>query len=169
MEIATDYERAYFGTSKGHLKEKVKKSKPPNPNPVQKVNTFKRPPEHREVECYKCRKIGHYARDCKVKMNEKTTIERRENPSRDQKKAKGDAKVNEINVIDEVGMADIKVEDDQIKSNQSKCFTITGKINNRDAKLLIDTGANGNHIRPAYLKKLKVEPFNTDKMFKVTL
>ena len=72
-------------------------------------------------------------------------------------KSKSEGKLNEINV-----------ESDHSKKTFD-CFVVTGKINSRDAKLLIETGANNNHIKPSFLKKIDMKSEESGKMIKICL
>ncbi len=152
IEIAIDYDFAKFRKNQLLMTSSENKKAKGRDKKVKVVNS-----NNKVVECYRCHKKGHYSRDCHVNLESKPEskqIDSKQIVSNDKNKLNKNGKLNELNVIE---------------SDVNDCFVITGKINNRDAKLLIDTGANYNHVKPSLLKELGIGLPNSKKEMIVTL
>lgn len=98
-------------------------------------------PMELDVICYKCKKKGHYQRDCKWRkpFNKLNNVE-----SLSVETNTASSKIVELNSMSES------------KSNRYELIRLNGKLNGKEVKCLVDSGATHNFVRKDVIGNLKL-------------
>ena len=123
------------------------------------------------IKCNYCNRNGHLEKDCFKKKKTQPPM----TPNR--KDERKDTKFNQIYCLRERKVKDdSKINDKRITINSvieekksEELFVVIGKINNKEAKILIDTGSNKNFISRKMVKKIGVKPQKTNDKITVNL
>ena len=172
--IVTNFERSHYGEQDSENPVKRKKFNNNNNNaknmlynnnrdysnkPINNNNnnsSFNRP----LIKCNYCNRNGHLEKDCFKKKKTQPPM----TPNR--KDERKDTKFNQIYYQRERKVKDdSKLNDKRITINSvikekksEELFVVIGKINNKEAKILIDTVSNKNFISRKMVKKIGVKP-----------
>ncbi len=146
ITLATHFEYSHYGGKSDVTKPKnEKRSKP--------------------VECHYCHRTGHYSNECKKKERDRKENKQVKNTDNLKNTERFDDRKKEIQ--------NVLVNQEKVSRNNldemENVFIVSGKLNNMDARILIDTGANTNIVSQHFVKKLGVVPRRTGKTLEVKL